>query len=210
MVSLRGSKFGSRVAMLCCNPSHATRPGPGAGMQIGRFNNFNEDKFTTTGQSGGGRFGRGHQWGPHYAPLHWVSLDTALSPFTFHFYRHAKRKTQKKRPPPSSQNQSQQQRRKSITSAFHPFWAYRQTVLSLPVCLTASYQYLLTQFQIIQSFLYSNIATYPCLPIYSFGLLFPVAIISFNRIDWRLGCVTLNFLEENHIVIIQILFHSNI
>ncbi|KOS37099.1 hypothetical protein ACN38_g12125 [Penicillium nordicum] len=69
MVSLRGSKFGSRVAMLCCNPSHATRPGPGAGMQIGRFNNFNEDKFTTTGQSGGGRFGRGHQWGPHYAPL---------------------------------------------------------------------------------------------------------------------------------------------
>ncbi|KAK4870381.1 hypothetical protein LT330_005435 [Penicillium expansum] len=69
MVSLRGSKFGSRVAMLCCNPSHATRPGPGAGMQIGRFNNFNEDKFTTTSQSGGGRFGRGHQWGPHYAPL---------------------------------------------------------------------------------------------------------------------------------------------
>lgn len=29
MVSLRGSKFGSRVAMLCCNPSQATRPGPG-------------------------------------------------------------------------------------------------------------------------------------------------------------------------------------
>ncbi|KAJ6188915.1 hypothetical protein N7519_003823 [Penicillium mononematosum] len=68
MVSLRGSKFGSRVAMLCCNPSHATRPGPGAGMQIGRFNSFNEDKFTTTGPSSG-RFGRGHQWGPHYAPL---------------------------------------------------------------------------------------------------------------------------------------------
>ncbi|EKV13041.1 Armadillo-like helical [Penicillium digitatum] len=54
MVSLRGSKFGSRVAMLCCNPSHATRPGPGAGMQVGRFNNFNEDKFATTSQSGGG------------------------------------------------------------------------------------------------------------------------------------------------------------
>ncbi|KAB8267519.1 armadillo-type protein [Aspergillus minisclerotigenes] len=34
MVSLRGSKFGSRVAMLCCNPSHITRPGPGAGMQV--------------------------------------------------------------------------------------------------------------------------------------------------------------------------------
>ena len=29
MVSLRGSKFGSRVAMLCCNPMQATRPGPG-------------------------------------------------------------------------------------------------------------------------------------------------------------------------------------
>jgi hypothetical protein len=30
MVSLRGSKFGSRVGMLCCNPAYATRPGPGA------------------------------------------------------------------------------------------------------------------------------------------------------------------------------------
>lgn len=30
MVSLRGSKFGSRVAMLCCNPASATRPGQGA------------------------------------------------------------------------------------------------------------------------------------------------------------------------------------
>ena len=30
MVSLRGSKFGSRVAMLCCNPNQVTRPGPGA------------------------------------------------------------------------------------------------------------------------------------------------------------------------------------
>ncbi|EXJ91741.1 hypothetical protein A1O3_00291 [Capronia epimyces CBS 606.96] len=30
MVSLRGSKFGSRVAMLCCNPNSVTRPGPGA------------------------------------------------------------------------------------------------------------------------------------------------------------------------------------
>lgn len=60
--------------------------------------------------------------------------------------------------------------------------AYRQTVLPLPVCLAVSYQYLLTQFQILQSFLCSNIATYHCLPIYSFGLLSPVAIISFNRI----------------------------
>ena len=28
MVSLRGSKFGSRVGMLCCNPAYATHPGP--------------------------------------------------------------------------------------------------------------------------------------------------------------------------------------
>ena len=39
MVSLRGSKYGSRVAMLCCNPAFATRPGPPAGMQPGRYNN---------------------------------------------------------------------------------------------------------------------------------------------------------------------------
>ncbi|KAJ5145622.1 uncharacterized protein N7515_000186 [Penicillium bovifimosum] len=67
MVSLRGSKFGSRVAMLCCNPSHATRPGPGAGMQVGRFNSFSDDKFSTS--QSGGRFGRGHQWGPNHAQL---------------------------------------------------------------------------------------------------------------------------------------------
>ena len=67
MVSLRGSKFGSRVAMLCCNPSHATRPGPGTGMQIGRFNNFNDDRFQMTGP--GGRFGRGSQWHPNYPPF---------------------------------------------------------------------------------------------------------------------------------------------
>ncbi|OCK91187.1 ARM repeat-containing protein, partial [Cenococcum geophilum 1.58] len=39
MVSLRGSKYGSRVAMLCCNPAFATRPGPPAGMQLNRYNN---------------------------------------------------------------------------------------------------------------------------------------------------------------------------
>lgn len=38
MVSLRGSKYGSRVAMLCCNPAFATRPGPPAGMQLNRYN----------------------------------------------------------------------------------------------------------------------------------------------------------------------------
>ncbi|KAJ6002899.1 hypothetical protein N7451_005446 [Penicillium sp. IBT 35674x] len=65
MVSLRGSKFGSRVAMLCCNPSHATRPGPGTGIQIGRFNQFSEDKFPSTGQNGN-RFNRGNQWNANY------------------------------------------------------------------------------------------------------------------------------------------------
>ncbi|ESZ92771.1 putative Meiotic coiled-coil protein 2 [Sclerotinia borealis F-4128] len=34
MVSLRGSKFGSRVGMLCTNPALQTRPGPGAGPTI--------------------------------------------------------------------------------------------------------------------------------------------------------------------------------
>lgn len=37
MVSLRGSKYGSRVAMLCCNPALATRPGPPTGM-VSRYN----------------------------------------------------------------------------------------------------------------------------------------------------------------------------
>ena len=32
MVSLRGSKFGSRVGMLCCNPAYTTHPGPGVGL----------------------------------------------------------------------------------------------------------------------------------------------------------------------------------
>ncbi|PWY86325.1 pumilio-family RNA binding repeat protein [Aspergillus sclerotioniger CBS 115572] len=68
MVSLRGSKFGSRVAMLCCNPSHATRPGPGSGMPIGRYNNFNDDRFPIAGQHGG-RFSRGSQWNPSYPPF---------------------------------------------------------------------------------------------------------------------------------------------
>ena len=37
MVSLRGSKFGSRVGMLCCNPAYATHPGPGAGLAPNRY-----------------------------------------------------------------------------------------------------------------------------------------------------------------------------
>ncbi|KKA30101.1 hypothetical protein TD95_003055 [Thielaviopsis punctulata] len=47
MVSLRGSKFGSRVGMICTNPASATRPGPPSGPSVhgnshrlgGRFNN---------------------------------------------------------------------------------------------------------------------------------------------------------------------------
>ncbi|CCU81128.1 RNA binding protein [Blumeria hordei DH14] len=35
MVSLRGSKFGSRVGMLCTNPAIQTRPGPGVGPNAG-------------------------------------------------------------------------------------------------------------------------------------------------------------------------------
>jgi hypothetical protein len=38
MVSLRGSKYGSRVAMLCCNPALATRPGPPTGI-LPRYGN---------------------------------------------------------------------------------------------------------------------------------------------------------------------------
>ncbi|EGC48257.1 pumilio family RNA binding repeat protein [Histoplasma capsulatum var. duboisii H88] len=67
MVSLRGSKFGSRVAMLCCNPSHITRPGPGAGVQVNRFSNpGGEDRFPATQPAG--RFNRG-QWGSSYPPF---------------------------------------------------------------------------------------------------------------------------------------------
>ncbi|KAH7112154.1 armadillo-type protein [Dendryphion nanum] len=41
MVSLRGSKYGSRVAMLCTNPAMTTRPGPPTGMQVNRYNSSN-------------------------------------------------------------------------------------------------------------------------------------------------------------------------
>lgn len=37
MVSLRGSKFGSRVGLLCCNPAYATRPGPAVPAPSSRF-----------------------------------------------------------------------------------------------------------------------------------------------------------------------------
>ncbi|EEP79227.1 conserved hypothetical protein [Uncinocarpus reesii 1704] len=68
MVSLRGSKFGSRVAMLCCNPSHVTRPGPGAGLQVNRFTTPSEDRFGS-GISSSNRFSRGNQWGANYPPF---------------------------------------------------------------------------------------------------------------------------------------------
>ena len=76
MVSLRGSKFGSRVAMLCCNPSHATRPGPGVGIQVNRFNNYTEDRFQVAGHHTG-RFQRGNQWNSSYAPFRWVNPPVA-------------------------------------------------------------------------------------------------------------------------------------
>ena len=52
MVSLRGSKFGSRVGMLCCNPAYATHPGPGVGLAQTR-------SFTAQSSSSSGiaRFG---------------------------------------------------------------------------------------------------------------------------------------------------------
>ncbi|EED15109.1 Pumilio-family RNA binding repeat domain protein [Talaromyces stipitatus ATCC 10500] len=68
MVSLRGSKFGSRVAMLCCNPSLATRPGPGAGVQVNRFGPTNDDRLQVAGNSGN-RFSRGNHWTQNYPPF---------------------------------------------------------------------------------------------------------------------------------------------
>ncbi|RMJ22107.1 hypothetical protein PHISP_07020 [Aspergillus sp. HF37] len=69
MVSLRGSKFGSRVAMLCCNPSHATRPGPGTGIPVGRFNHYNEDRYHGIPSQSSGRLSRASQWNPNYGPF---------------------------------------------------------------------------------------------------------------------------------------------
>jgi len=71
MVSLRGSKFGSRVAMLCCNPSHITRPGPGAGVQVNRFGNPTDERFPLS--QPGSRFNRGGQWASNYPPFRWPS-----------------------------------------------------------------------------------------------------------------------------------------
>ena len=52
MVSLRGSKYGSRVAMLCCNPAFATRPGPPTGLPPSRSSSRYGDFFSAdTGRS---------------------------------------------------------------------------------------------------------------------------------------------------------------
>lgn len=65
MVSLRGSKFGSRVAMLCCNPALATRPGPPTGMQMNdRFfqrNVSNTSTMSNMSSTMGGMRGSGMQ-----------------------------------------------------------------------------------------------------------------------------------------------------
>ncbi len=45
MVSLRGSKYGSRVAMLCSNPAVATRPGPPTAISLNRNNSSFGDRF---------------------------------------------------------------------------------------------------------------------------------------------------------------------
>ena len=68
MVSLRGSKYGSRVAMLCCNPAFATRPGPPPTMPMGRGtggpNAWPErQQFTDRPPYGGPRGGGGYNGG---------------------------------------------------------------------------------------------------------------------------------------------------
>jgi hypothetical protein len=55
MVSLRGSKYGSRVAMLCCNPALTTRPGPPSGM-VPRYNNNNNNNPMPRTTNGFGTF----------------------------------------------------------------------------------------------------------------------------------------------------------
>ena len=62
MVSLRGSKFGSRVGLLCCNPAYATRPGPAVAVSSGRFpgsNNAVSASAPGAGLATGNRYGSG-------------------------------------------------------------------------------------------------------------------------------------------------------
>ena len=53
MVSLRGSKFGSRVGMLCCNPAYATHPGPGVGVGIPQNRSFSTQNTGNVPRFGG-------------------------------------------------------------------------------------------------------------------------------------------------------------
>lgn len=70
MVSLRGSKFGSRVAVMCGNPAHTTRPGPGAGagVPVNHYPNSNNDRLPAANGSGG-RFPRSNHWQSNYPPF---------------------------------------------------------------------------------------------------------------------------------------------
>jgi len=61
MVSLRGSKYGSRVAMLCCNPAFATRPGPPGGMPAPR----SAGPYSGTPTYHDRSYGGGHRGGPY-------------------------------------------------------------------------------------------------------------------------------------------------
>lgn len=70
MVSLRGSKYGSRVAMLCSNPALATRPGPPSGISLSRNGSYvDRFGFDPTRQYSNdrqyGSTGRGGLSGPH-------------------------------------------------------------------------------------------------------------------------------------------------
>ena len=53
MVSLRGSKFGSRVGMLCCNPAYATYPGPGVGVGLPPTRSFSIQNTSNIPRFGG-------------------------------------------------------------------------------------------------------------------------------------------------------------
>ena len=58
LVSLRGSKYGSRVAMLASNTATQTRPGPPQGLTSGRFN-YNNNSNGGLQPNQGARLGRG-------------------------------------------------------------------------------------------------------------------------------------------------------
>lgn len=59
MVSLRGSKFGSRVAMLCTNPAIQTRPGPPTTVPVNSGPYYSSLSHGSQGGYGGSRMGYG-------------------------------------------------------------------------------------------------------------------------------------------------------